>query len=49
MTKQIIIENGKPPRLVGPWTVGEVRQAAEFLARWIDAQQVSAEPPPDAD
>lgn len=42
--KQIVLEAGKPPRLVGPWTVGEVRQAAEFLARWIDSQTVSSGP-----
>ena len=45
--KRIIIEEGKPPQIEGQWTIGEIRAAAEFLARWIDAQQVSVAPPED--
>jgi hypothetical protein len=38
--KRIIIEPDKQPTLEGVWTVGEVQAAAEFLSRWLAAQQL---------
>lgn len=40
--KRIVIEPNKQPALEGSWTVGEVQAAAEFLARWIASQRISA-------
>jgi hypothetical protein len=45
MEKSIIITNGKPPELTGQWTIGEILAAADFLRRWIEAQQIAAQPP----
>ena len=44
--RQIILENGKHPQFVGQWTVGEVLQMAESLARWVQSLTVSAPQPP---
>jgi len=46
--KRIILEDGKPPEFVGQWTVGEVLQMAESLARWVQSLAVSAPPKEDA-
>lgn len=43
--KRIILEDGKPPKFDGQWTVGEVLQMAEALARWVQSLAVSAPPP----
>lgn len=45
MTKQIIIEPNKQPAIEGQWTIGEILAAADFLRRWIEAQQVIIERP----
>ncbi len=36
MSRQIIIEEGSQPLLVGNWKVGEILQAAQALAAWIE-------------
>lgn len=43
--KRIIIEANKQPTIEGQWTIGEILAAAEFLRRWIEAQQVAIKPP----
>lgn len=47
--KQIVLENGKPPQLIGgPWSIGEVLAAADFLRRWIESQQIATQKPETA-
>lgn len=49
--RRIILEDGKLPEFVGQWTVGEVLQMAQGLARWVEALAVNVEqpkpPPPE--
>jgi poly(3-hydroxybutyrate) depolymerase len=45
MEKSIIISEGKQPEFIGRWTIGEILAAADFLRRWIEAQQIAAQPP----
>jgi hypothetical protein len=53
MTEQtIVIRPNQEPQLTGPWTVGQVLQAAELLRQWalsIPLQVAPAEPPVNAD
>lgn len=35
MTKQIIIEAGKPPAFIGDWTIGEAMQMLRAALEWL--------------
>lgn len=43
--KKIILGDGRPPTFVGQWTVGEVLQMADALARWTQSLAVNVAPP----
>jgi hypothetical protein len=45
MDKRIILQDGNPPQFDGQWTVGEVLQMADALARWVQSLAVNAAPP----
>lgn len=46
--RRIILEENKQPQLEGDWTIGAVLAAADFLRRWIESQQITAQPAPEA-
>ena len=45
--RKIILEDGKPPQFMGQWTVGEVLQMADALARWVQSLAVNVAPEPE--
>ena len=43
--KMIVLSPGKPPKLVGTWTVGQALQMAQALAAHIESLQLQTEQP----
>lgn len=39
--KKIVLEPNKPPAIIGPWSVGEVRHMAAILTAWLDSIPLS--------